>query len=243
MEQGWVKLYRKIEGNDLLWMDNNAYIVFTKLMLLVDRNGGWYRRATRSLAEDMYLSHSTMYRTLKKLETENLIRMEDKRHYTKFWIINWSTYQSNREIDTILEHNALQGVKQPVKRNLQSKTAIAETVSETQVKRTRNASETYNKNKELRNTHTRDAKKIVEHYNHVFGREVLLLDKRIAKIKLRFKNFTYLQIAQAIDNAAKDDFFNGGGGRGWVGDLDYLVKSDENVEKYLRQPTQKKAIF
>jgi hypothetical protein len=243
MEQGWVKLYRKIQHNDFLMKDNNAYVVFTKLLFYVDRNQGYYRTGTRSLADDVNLNHSTTYKVLRRLEAEGLIHLENKIKYSKIWITNWTAYQSNAEIDNILEHNAPLHGKQQSKRTLQIENEHRETPKETQGKRTVNARGNYNKNKELRNTHTRDAKKIVELYNHVFGREVLLLDKRITKIKLRFKNFTYEQITQAINNASKDDFFNGGGGRGWVGDLDYLVRSDENIEKYLTKAKPKKSAF
>jgi DNA-binding PadR family transcriptional regulator len=257
MEQGWIKLYRKIEHNDFLMSDDNAYIVFTKLLFFVDRHDGSYRTGQRMLAERLRMSYGTLYKVLKRLENQNLITIENKNKYSKIWITNWTSYQSNAEIDAMLEKNTPLGKQANVKftEKSQKKEAPREALNnreelesreapeEAEGKRVGSGREDYNKNKELRNIHTREAKKIVEHYNDVFGREILLLDKRLAKIKLRFKNFTYQQVTQAIDNASKDDFFNGGGGRGWIGDLDYLVRSDENIEKYLTKAKPKKSAF
>lgn len=78
-----------------------------------------------------------------------------------------------------------------------------------------------------------EARVIVDFYNRTFQREILYTDGRIKKIILRLKTFRADQIKQAITCAQKDQFFNGGGSRGWVGDLDYLVRSDENLEKYI----------
>jgi hypothetical protein len=150
MEQGWVKLYRKIEDNDFLMYDNTAFIVFTKLLLFADRKKGYYRAATRTLADRVNLPHSTTYKALKRLEAHGLIQMEQYKLFSKFHISNWTVYQANHEIDTILEHNAVQIGKQPKTQKQQGKTASKETVGETQGKRRRNADETYNKKEELR---------------------------------------------------------------------------------------------
>jgi predicted transcriptional regulator len=150
MEQGWVKLYRKIELNDFLMYDNTAFIVFTKLLLFADKNKGYYRAATRTLAERVNLPHSTTYKALKRLEAEGLIHIEKHKLFSKFHITNWTVYQSNREIDTILEHNASHLGKQQKKQQLQIENSVRETGGETQGKRRRNADETYNKKEELR---------------------------------------------------------------------------------------------
>ncbi len=154
MEQGWVKLYRKIEQNDFLMTDNNAFVVFTKLLMFTDKHVGAYRTATRVLAKRLNMPHSTVYKVLKRLEAEGMIHIEPRELYSKIWITNWSSYQSNREIDDILEHNAPLGGKRPEKRVLQSKKILQETVKGTQGKRTGNARETYNKKEKENNTNT-----------------------------------------------------------------------------------------
>lgn len=75
--------------------------------------------------------------------------------------------------------------------------------------------------------------KIIDYYNTVFGKDIKHLKGRLDKIKMRFRTFSAAEIMRSIDNAHADEFFNGGGGRGWTGDLDYLIRCDENVEKYL----------
>lgn len=63
--------------------------------------------------------------------------------------------------------------------------------------------------------------------------QLKLTETRKQKIKRRLREFTEEEIMLAIKNASEDDFFNGGGIRGWIGTIDYLFKSTENVEKYV----------
>lgn len=150
MEQGWVKLYRKIEHNDFLMTDNSAFIIFTKLLMWVDKDRGVYRVATRVLANRLHMPHGTVYKALRRLEGEGIISIEPFAHFSKIWISNWTAYQSNTEIDKILEHNAPLRGKRSEKRILQGESLSKETGQGTQGKRTGNARGTYNKNKELR---------------------------------------------------------------------------------------------
>jgi hypothetical protein len=157
MEQGWIKLYRKIEHNDFLMSDDNAFLVFTKLLLFADSKTGNYKTATRSLATRVRMPHSTLYKVLRRLEYNNLIHIDKKRHYSIIWISTWTSYQSYKEIDEVLESNVVindenfvkssSELRKDGKRDLQ----IEKPVEETQRKRKGNARETYNKNKELRN--------------------------------------------------------------------------------------------
>lgn len=89
---GWVKLHRKIGENIFLMKDNNAYIVFTKLLLLANSKGE-IGQSTRELAETVNLNHSTLYKTLKRLEGETLIKQTSKHNYTIVYICNWGKYQ------------------------------------------------------------------------------------------------------------------------------------------------------
>lgn len=90
------------------------------------------------------------------------------------------------------------------------------------------------KNKEL----LRHAEKIIDFYNQTFRQKLLSTAARKKKIAVRLNTFTIEQIQQAIVNASKDDFFTGGGRGGWVGNIDYLIRNDENLEKYLSKTPQ-----
>jgi hypothetical protein len=85
----------------------------------------------------------------------------------------------------------------------------------------------------LNKIHTSNAIKIIDFWNECFGTKILVTNGRKQKIIMRMKLFNENQIKQAITNAHNDDFFMGGGDRQWKGTLDYLIKKDENLEKYL----------
>ncbi len=59
------------------------------------------------------------------------------------------------------------------------------------------------------------------------------LPGRLAKVKTRLGTWTPRQIAIAIRNASQDDFYSGKNDRGWVADLSYICRNDENVEKLI----------
>lgn len=78
-----------------------------------------------------------------------------------------------------------------------------------------------------------DARKIIDYWNKTFSTNIKHLDKRINDIVNRMKTFTPHEICIAINNASHDPFFLGNGKNGWVGNLDYLVHNDVNLDKYL----------
>ena len=94
MNQGWIKLHRKIVENIFLMHDDNAFIVFTKLLIHVDSNGRW-AGGRKQLAKYMNLNESTLYKTLQRLEREQLISIESNTRYSIYSICKWSTYQQN----------------------------------------------------------------------------------------------------------------------------------------------------
>ncbi len=58
-----------------------------------------------------------------------------------------------------------------------------------------------------------------------------LTPKRAAIIDRRIKDAGYNMVCAAIVGYSKDDFYTGGGNRGWFADLEFICRSYENVEK------------
>jgi hypothetical protein len=80
--------------------------------------------------------------------------------------------------------------------------------------------------------------RLIAYWNKVHGTTSKVLPKRISKINDRLKHFTGDEIAQAITNAHTDPFFMGS--KGWKGDLDYLIRDDVIIDKYVNyKPVQK----
>lgn len=90
---GWVKLHRKVEENSFLMNDNNAYMVFTKLLYMANSKGEWSGGRFR-LSERVNLNDRTLYDVLKRLKSQQLINIKPNSKYTVISICNWSKYQS-----------------------------------------------------------------------------------------------------------------------------------------------------
>lgn len=90
---GWVKLHRKIGENVFLMKDNNAYMVFTKLLWLVSSKGEW-AGGREQLGAAVNLNPRTVYDVLLRLESQHLINIKSNKRYSVVSICNWSKYQS-----------------------------------------------------------------------------------------------------------------------------------------------------
>ena len=76
--------------------------------------------------------------------------------------------------------------------------------------------------------------KIFDFYESVMGTVIKKTSARKNKIKLRLKTFTESEIIQAIENVSKSPFHMGENDRGVkYNSIDLIVRSDEQVEKYL----------
>jgi hypothetical protein len=93
---GWVKFHRKIIDNPIFRHDKNAYIVFTYLLLLVNRKNGTYDCGRFQLAEIIGgIKPTTLYKTLSRLQTAKMITQVSNNRYTTICICNWKEYQGD----------------------------------------------------------------------------------------------------------------------------------------------------
>lgn len=142
MASTYRKLHTKILDNTFLVSDNNAWIVFTKLMIRVNGKGE-LAISTRELAEFCNLSHAALYRTLQRLEAENIARVIATQRGKKSIIklVHWNVYQSTTS--PLLKRQAKQETKQEAE---QLFTDTGDNESEQQlkqeVKQRRNSGET-----------------------------------------------------------------------------------------------------
>lgn len=97
-----------------------------------------------------------------------------------------------------------------------------------------------NKNKK----ENQEMEHVYKHYLDQFGTTAgryKLTDKRKAKLKSRLQDCGADMICDAIDHARADYFYNGDNDRGWKADLDFILRSYENVEKLANlTPRQRK---
>ena len=79
-----------------------------------------------------------------------------------------------------------------------------------------------------------DFKHFIAFYEDTWGVKLRSLDRRAIKYRVRRKNFSAEEIIQAAKGVRADKFLQGDNKDGKVyGDIDYILRSDEQIEKYL----------
>lgn len=238
MDSGWVKLHRKIEDNYFLMQDNNACLLFLKLLIYVNSNGE-YAVGRRALAERANLNHNTVYKILVRLEAEGLITIESKIKYSIIRINNWKKYQmSNRAPNQLITDDK------------QKLATASGTTREPHGNHTVTTREHYNKNKnkELEkeystnvlvnpaDSRTKTLKEFLLELMDKLGYngQAKVTDGRLRKLKTRLKTHGPQEILTAATNLRTDDYMQGDNDSGKkFGTIDYLLRSDENVDKYI----------
>lgn len=102
MENGWIKLHRKVLDNDLI-RDINAWCVFTWLLLKVDRLTGQKKVARSWAAQDLGMKPMTFYDSLMRLVKKyKLATAIPTANYTTITLLNWDKYQSGEDNPTAI---------------------------------------------------------------------------------------------------------------------------------------------
>lgn len=94
-EETWIKLYRKASDHELI-QDHLAWVLFTWLLLRVDRKTGSIKIGRYDLARFIKAKPITLYRALTRLERKHKVvtrRVTPK--YTEISVLKWYKYQSN----------------------------------------------------------------------------------------------------------------------------------------------------
>jgi hypothetical protein len=96
------------------------------------------------------------------------------------------------------------------------------------------------KNTKENKTKEKETLAFIEKFNTFFGTSYQVTKGRDEKIKARLENFTMDQILQALANLSRSPFHRGNNDRKWVADPDFLIRSDEMVDKWLNASTPSK---
>jgi hypothetical protein len=219
MNNGWIKLHRQIMENRMWQYDHNAVMVFMTLLLIADKRKGEWSGGRHQLAEKVGLKSTTTYQALKRLEKAKMVTLSSNNKYTVIHLCNFKKYQ---QVDDKSNDNQMTTRRQP------------------------DDTLTRIKNKELRSIYISkdilvETQKVYDLFIKEFDRNpnlYKLTDSRKNKIKTRLKDAGYDLIAQAITNTSKQPFYRGDGPRGWIADLDFIIRSYENVERLATQQTR-----
>lgn len=93
----YVKFFRALADHQLLANDNNAYIVFTKVLLKADWKTGVYRTGRKKLGLLANLKDTTAWGALKRLENDGAVTLVTTGRFTDIHICNWWKYQGETE--------------------------------------------------------------------------------------------------------------------------------------------------
>lgn len=91
-------------------------------------------------------------------------------------------------------------------------------------------------------TLTINYEKIISVFNERFGSSYQLTEGRKEKIRIRLKTFTEEQIIAAIIGMSQNKFYQGDNKTGWKADPDYLLRSDEIIDRFINSKISGKSI-
>lgn len=214
---GYIKLYRSCLEHELLANDNTAFIVFTKLLLRVDRKSGTLITGRFKLGHLCNLKPITAWKALQRLKNAKMVTLESNNKYTKITICNWYKWQS---LDNTYGNNQVTTKYQP-----------GITIQERRIK-----------NKEIIPNGIVETLRVYDHFIERFNKNpntYKLTDKRKLKIRSRLKDAGIDMLIKAIDTVADSAWHMGDNDRGWTADLDYIIRSYEQVERFAAQPQSK----
>lgn len=94
-------------------------------------------------------------------------------------------------------------------------------------------SEIINNKPEIRKNKNREIDIYINKFNELFESKYTVTKERHVKFKLRRKKFSVDDILNALINLASSDFHRGDNDRGWKAFPLFLIRSDEQIEKWL----------
>lgn len=229
MHRGWIRLWRRIEdyphwkrkpfdfAHAWIWLVLNAnhkgqIVSHPKKHSNIKVERGQLLTSEIRLAETFGWSRNKLRRYFSFLKSAQQIEQHTTQHYSIITVLNYEQYQG--EDDTT--HDTTLG-----------------TTKKQHSDNTRNT----NKNDKKEKNDKKNINIVFVKANEFLSqgnpyKETPLRKKKIAS---RLKEFSLQEILKAIENCAADEFLQGNNDRGkQYGDLDYVIRSTENIEKLLR---------
>lgn len=217
---GWVLLYKKIWDNPLFKGNPYAMSVWVWFLTHCDDNGD-ITCGRNQISRDTGVKPETVrYWTTRFLqENYQLITIKTTNKYTQYHICNFSK----------LQHPYTKKNTANIQENYQQTT----TNKEQRIK-----------NKDIDTNVSCESSDSPQNIKNLlsglitalgYGNNVKLTDGRIRKLKIRLKQYSSADLLSAAHRIADDAFMQGdntGGKR--YGDIDYLLRSDEVVDKWLQ---------
>ncbi|HSE29924.1 MAG TPA: hypothetical protein VLA77_05060 [Candidatus Saccharimonadales bacterium] len=206
MNGGWVKLYKKIFYKEELFTSGSTFPIFCLLLVMANENGE-VKTSKRFLAKKLKMKATTVYDGLKKLEKATAIRLQTDQKPTIISICKWAEYQHKAD---------------------QNPTANRPYIKEKKRK------ESLSKDKEIGQVSNETLTSVYRFYLDKFGTTeglFKLTDKRKEMLRRRLTDAGENMVRMAIENTANASFYRGENDRNWKANLDFILRSYEQVER------------
>lgn len=163
------------------------------------------------------INNNTVYNALRRLHINNMIELSSTGKKTLISICNWHKYQAG---------------DQPVNQQfINSSSTVHQHSYKNKIE-----------NKNIDTTYLVEMQGIYDLYCSLFEKDpnrYRLTPQRKIKLRQRLKQNGREQLEQAIRNTASSPFHRGENDRGWQADLDYIIRSQEQVERLATANEQK----
>lgn len=191
--------------------DNTCWILFTKLLVLVNWKTGEYRGGRFVLAAHCNMKPSTAYAALKRLRKMNVISMQSNSKMTSIHICNWVKYQTDdeRKINDRQTNNVtIQEVRRISKNNIYVE--LDKEKAKTSKLESKLSEKSLSSSEELNHAHLW----ICSLFNKNSKRFKLSKARR-QKLKTRLSEFSKEDFKRVFENISKSSFHRGDNARGW----------------------------
>lgn len=213
MNETYIKIFRKIRDHSV-FNDEQALRVFIWILISVDYKTGSMISGRFWASEILGIKPTTYYKILKRLEKKHdLVTLSSNNKNTTILVKNWVKYQSD-----------------------------GNTTGNNKVTTKGQQSNTNQEIKEIKNKRNNtELSEFLDLFNSLFNSKYTQTDGRAKKLSQRLKTYSFEQIKTALENLSTSDWHHGKNDRGWKADPDFLLRTDEQVDKWLNFATTKKA--
>ena len=219
MSNGYIALHRKILDWEW-WDDANTTRLFLYILLNTNHTAkkwrgieikkGEFLTSRDTLALKTGLSVQNVRTSLKRLKSTNELTIKTTKSYTLIKVVNWVNYQDKRN---------------EVTKKVTKKLTNNQPTSNQQVTTTNNDN---NVNKDNKDIYTKK-------FNLLYKTKQTLTKKRSAHLNARLKTYSMEQVVKALEVMYNIPFYRGINNDGWTPDLGFLIRSDDNVDKFLNK--------
>lgn len=100
MDNTWVKLYRKLGDNDIMF-DDKGLRVFVWLLIHVDKKTGTITAGRHQIARELKMNSNTVYKVLSRLSKKyKIVTLNSNNKFTEIGLSQWASYNPYGEMVT-----------------------------------------------------------------------------------------------------------------------------------------------